>query len=123
MTGTLHNRRNQQIIQRHLRWILPVTAFLLPVSLGVDNWYWWRMRAHYLKAGNSSCALARGYAREFENIKGRRPSMEELQHWAGEHFQADLQWMEIGYEGPQWIQPDDSDRRFKPASEKPGSAP
>lgn len=59
----------------------------------------------YRKQGNASCALARGYARVFEEEKGHRPSIEELKSWAVERFQADLEKMEIGPERPWWIPP------------------
>ncbi len=82
-------------IPKHVRWAVPAAAFMLPMLLVADEYYWWSLVRHYRRSGNISCALAKGYALQFEQKFARRPTQSELITWASEHFAADIQRMEI----------------------------
>ena len=82
-------------IPKHLKWVLPLAAFLLSMFPLIDQCYWWSLVRHYRRPGNISCALAKGYATQFERKFDRRPTHSELITWSSEHFAADLRHMEI----------------------------
>lgn len=90
---------------KKLNWLLPLTVFLLTSGLGIADRYWWWVRSYYTKTAGSSCALARGYAQDFQTTHGHNPTIEELRLWAAERFKADLDRMTLGYENPQWTDP------------------
>jgi hypothetical protein len=77
--------------KRLLNWLIPSAAVLLVVIPTIIDLRWRKAGAHYAKKGNHSCALARGYAREFEAKHGRKPNITELSRYASERFAAQLE--------------------------------
>lgn len=49
------------------------------------------MRRYYHSRDNLACGLARGYARKFETVNGRRPEIAELSEWAVGRFAEDFE--------------------------------
>jgi hypothetical protein len=82
-------------IKRLIYWLVPVGALLLGAIPGLIDHHWLKLSVRYMVAGNLSCALARGYAREYEEKHGRKPDIGELDKWASERFAADLERMKF----------------------------
>jgi hypothetical protein len=83
-------------IHRALCWIIPSGLLGFAIVHSVRDRYWFGVYRHYRAEGNLPCALARGYAQEFEAKNGRRPGIEELSVWGSERFAGDLERMDIG---------------------------
>jgi hypothetical protein len=79
---------------RFRRIILPALLFLFGFSPAIVELYHKWVLKGYRRHENHGCVLlARGYAREFEEKFGRRPSIEELTAWATQRFAEDVDRM------------------------------
>lgn len=75
-------------------WAVIAAVGVVAALPGLLELYELHVRQHYRQQG-LVCALARGYAREFEITERRKPNPEELINWCVSRFAGDVEKMEF----------------------------